>query len=841
MDHPRASVFSAPASLRRLSASATASRMRESLSEMSASTRFQRIQRKFSIANFTERGLLTAQGSSMANDIGRVRELMFKRKLPVRSFTAIGQKREVLEDRLVEEEEEEEDASSLSVDKTENKEEVERVASAFFDNLLEPRKLQGEYIIAEADSILMFAPFSNRKQGISGHLFVTNFKISFVTADKSSYPDGDNNRSAQRNKLIDNTDIPLTNVDAIYQVATGARRKKLVPGSAVTTPTKHLEIHCKDFQTHVFGFKFTSKEQNRQVTNAVMVYSFPAKDDLLFAYEFGHKSQQEGEAPQPEFYERDHWERELERLQCQSMWRVADVNIGYSVSTSLPEYFVTPIKLLNTDLEKAAAQFTDNRIPTWSYTYVNGASLVRMSQIMQESAFKWCEEKILSAVRQSSGNDKELLILDLSRMCPSLLDVRTSVERLKSIIMTDSAKDFYSSDSRWFNNLENSQWLQQVSSCLNTANHVVNQLMRESQTVVLKEESGCDFTALISSLVQLQLDPEFRTISGFQSLLQREWVVMGHPFQRRLHLVWSQNVAETEQAPIFLLFLDCVWQLLQQFPSSFAFTETYLTSLWDSVHLGLFDTFLFNSCWHRKKFLIEGPNRTFISLPSAWDWTFHLSDEQILLFNNPLYTLRTSFDLDKVVHSARNTLRLSGEELRESRYSMLLGSPPPSTDMFALQETVLKPEVTASLIKLWAQCFLRWIVPAQIVGGGNPSQYMQQCILAEEVICLQHKLQQVSQLVQQQASERNPEQRDGNNSGHLQVRLRAPRPQSGLVFGATGYQSTSKQLSSLYITSSFPFSPGVSQHTQHTLICGPLSRYLKETEIDHDYNQDTDD
>lgn len=717
-------------------------------------------------------------------------------------------------------------------------EEVEKVASAFFDNLHEPRKLQGERVIAGADSVLMFAPFSNRKQGISGHVFVTNFKIAFVTADKSSYPDGDNNRSSQRNKLLENTDIPLTCVDTIYQVSSGERRRKLIPGNTVSTPTKYLEIHCKDYQIHIFGFKFTPKDQAKQVTDAIAHFSYPSKDHLLFAYEFGQSSQFE-DYPSPQYLGKEDWEKELERLQCTTMWRVSDANFNFNISTSLPEYFITPINLLNTDIVKAVAQYVDKRIPTWSYTYVNGASLIRTSYIQPESDFKALEEKMYNAIKQSSGNDKDLFILDLGRICPSLLDIRTSHEKLKSIIMTDSAKDFYSTDSRWFSNLENSQWLHHVSSCLNAANHVVNQIIRESLTVVLKEESGCDMTCLVSCLVQLQLDPEYRTIIGFQSLVQREWIIMGHPFQKRLRLIWNQDpIAEMEQAPLFLLFLDCVWQLLQQFPSSFSFTETYLTSLWDTLHIGLFDTFLFNSCWQRKKFLNEA-RKTTMSLPSAWDWKFQLGEEQLLLFNNPLYMLRTAYDLDHVVDSAKNALRLSGERLRENRYSLLLGNPPPTADVFALQEVILKPEVTSTLIKLWSQCFLRWIIPAQIVGGGNPSQYMQQCVLAEEVLCLQHKLQLLNHQLQEM--QYNADYEDGNHLHQDKCRIKNPRPQSGLLFGSSNYQTTSKHLSTVYITSSFPFSPGVSQHTQHSLICGPLSRYLKDTEIDHDYAHDDDD
>lgn len=53
-------------------------------------------------------------------------------------------------------------------------------------------------------------------------------------------------------------------------------------------------------------------------------------------------------------------------------------------------------------------------------------------------------------------------------------------------------------------------------------------------------------------------------------------------------------IASLFQSPIFLLFLDCVWQLLQQCPTSFEFSETYLTTLWDAAHVSIFDTFLFD-------------------------------------------------------------------------------------------------------------------------------------------------------------------------------------------------------------------------------------------------------
>ena len=47
------------------------------------------------------------------------------------------------------------------------------------------------------------------------------------------------------------------------------------------------------------------------------------------------------------------------------------------------------------------------------------------------------------------------------------------------------------------------------------------------------ENESRDLSAVISSLSQLMMDPYFRTINGFQSLVQKEWITLGHPFTKR--------------------------------------------------------------------------------------------------------------------------------------------------------------------------------------------------------------------------------------------------------------------------------------------------------------------
>ncbi len=50
---------------------------------------------------------------------------------------------------------------------------------------------------------------------------------------------------------------------------------------------------------------------------------------------------------------------------------------------------------------------------------------------------------------------------------------------------------------------------------------------------MLSEQTGRDLSGCISSLVQCLVDPYCRTVKGFQNLIEREWVVMGHKFTER--------------------------------------------------------------------------------------------------------------------------------------------------------------------------------------------------------------------------------------------------------------------------------------------------------------------
>ena len=61
-------------------------------------------------------------------------------------------------------------------------------------------------------------------------------------------------------------------------------------------------------------------------------------------------------------------------------------------------------------------------------------------------------------------------------------------------------------------------------------------------------------------------------------LVEREWLAFGHKFADRC----GQGLGCTdanERCPVFLQWLDCIHQLIQQFPTAFQFNEAWLVSM----------------------------------------------------------------------------------------------------------------------------------------------------------------------------------------------------------------------------------------------------------------------
>lgn len=56
---------------------------------------------------------------------------------------------------------------------------------------------------------------------------------------------------------------------------------------------------------------------------------------------------------------------------------------------------------------------------------------------------------------------------------------------------------------------------------------------------------------IVASLLQVLLDPYWRSLRGFQTLVQKEWVALGHPFCTRLAHVLSVESKQVTQLTVY--------------------------------------------------------------------------------------------------------------------------------------------------------------------------------------------------------------------------------------------------------------------------------------------------
>lgn len=142
----------------------------------------------------------------------------------------------------------------------------------------------------------------------------------------------------------------------------------------------------------------------------------------------------------------------------------------------------------------------------------------------------------------------------------------------------DNCHDFF---TRW----ENTGWPELISNILMTTNAMTSLIKLNNSSIVLSMDNERSYSAQLSSLSQLLLDPFYRTFDGFQVLVEKEWLAYGYNFSR----------TEDSTGVAFILFLDCVHQVQAQFPSAFEFSSFYLRFLAYHSVSGFFRTFLESS------------------------------------------------------------------------------------------------------------------------------------------------------------------------------------------------------------------------------------------------------
>ena len=99
-------------------------------------------------------------------------------------------------------------------------------------------------------------------------------------------------------------------------------------------------------------------------------------------------------------------------------------------------------------------------------------------------------------------------------------------------------------------------------------------------------------------LTQLLLDPHYRTLRGLATLLDKDMVFFGHKSAERLGLA-PDGASSDEWSPIWIQLLDCIHQVVRQFPHAFEFDAAALGFLATHCYAGFVTTFRHNTIAQR--------------------------------------------------------------------------------------------------------------------------------------------------------------------------------------------------------------------------------------------------
>ncbi|XP_014341513.1 myotubularin isoform X2 [Latimeria chalumnae] len=479
-------------------------------------------------------------------------------------------------------------------------------------------RLPGEVRVTDKE-VIYICPFNGP---VKGKVFITNYRLYFRGVETKT----------------------AVTLDALLGVI--SRIEKKGGASSRGENSYGLDITCKDMRNLRFALK-QEGHSRRDIFEILTKHAFPLSHNMpLFAFLNEEKFPEDGWKvydPISEF--------RRQGLPNQQ-WRVTFINEKYDLCDTYPMILVVPFNAPDEDLRKVAAFRSRSRIPVLSWIHPeNQAVIMRCSQPLVGMSGKRNkdDEKYLNTIREANGQTQKLIIFDARPSVNAVankatgggyegddayqnaelvfLDIhnihvmRESLRKLKDIVYPNVE------ESHWLSSLESTHWLEHVKLVLTGAIQVADKISSGKTSVVVHCSDGWDRTAQLTSLALLMLDSYYRTIIGFEVLVQKEWISFGHKFASRIGH-GDKNHADADRSPIFLQFIDCVWQITKQFPAAFEFNENFLITILDHLYSCRFGSFLYNSELMRDK---ENVKEKTVSL-----WS--LINSEVEKYTNPFYT-----------------------------------------------------------------------------------------------------------------------------------------------------------------------------------------------------------
>ncbi|XP_013884809.1 myotubularin-related protein 1 [Austrofundulus limnaeus] len=468
---------------------------------------------------------------------------------------------------------------------------------------------------------------------ITGTLTITDYKLYFISEEKDS-------------PFTLYTTLGVISMVDIFKAPDGEDKT-----------TMGFQLVCKDMRSLRFAYR--KEEGQSDVVEVLSKYTFPMSHGSVF-FAFTYKEQFPVDAwkvydPQAEY--------RRQGLPNES-WIISKVNSTYELCDSYPAILVIPYNMTEKDLQQVALFRAKRRIPVLSWIHPESqAAILRCSQPLVGPLDCRCkeDERFLQIIMDANAQSHKLIIFDARQNSEAITNktkdagyesetfypnVELHFLEIPNInVMRESMRKLWNvicptiDESHWHSAIDQTHWLEYIRLLLAGAAKIADKVESGKTSVVVHCTDGWDRTAQLTSLSMLMLDSYYRTLRGFQVLVEKEWISFGHKFSARVG--HDEDFSSTERSPLFVQFIDCVWQMTQQFPAAFEFNELFLITVLDHLYSCLFGTFLCNT--EQEKVAKEVQTKTV----SLWSYINSQADD----FTNPFYMDYQNYVLCPLVSS----------------------------------------------------------------------------------------------------------------------------------------------------------------------------------------------
>ncbi|XP_052401413.1 myotubularin-related protein 7 isoform X1 [Carassius gibelio] len=406
-----------------------------------------------------------------------------------------------------------------------------------------------------------------------------------------------------------------------------------------------LIIRCKNF--HVYRLLIPQEKDCLDVLACLTRLSRPERYGELFCFSFNPNLDKELREKAWGFID---LKAEFSRMGIpRNLWQVTAANHEYRLSDTYPSELFVPKSASPAVIVGSAKFRSRGRLPVLCYFHRDtSASICRSSQPLSGFSARSSEdEQMLQAIMKSNPLSEFMYVVDtrpkLNAMAnraagkgyeneDNYTNIKLQFIGIENIhVMRNSQQKLIDvgelaapsmSDFLW--GLENSGWLKHIKAVLDAGVFIAKAVAEEGVSVLVHCSDGWDRTAQACSVASVLLDPYYRTIKGLMVLIEKDWVSFGHKFSHRYaHLDGDPK----EVSPVMDQFLECMWQLMQQFPCAFEFNERFLIQLHTHIYSCQYGNFIGNCQKERRDLRLQ--ERTHSLWPHLW--------ENRAEYTNPLY------------------------------------------------------------------------------------------------------------------------------------------------------------------------------------------------------------